>query len=360
VSYYGAQSTIINFGEPNGQPNTATCDLTYVANTACFGALDATVADGSPGTPGGTLPAFGGLSVVPVPTVTASDTAALTVDLAWPAVSAGTDVNRFDPAQSCPSGATFANDATPPPAVLGVQLFAYVLPPTAAPRTLSDLEGVPGTDPIAVLVNPGSGLACNGTGADTNCPGMHLVPCPSGAACHSANTFEPVAQSFRLTQAEVDAALGADGPLDGSKVAIFNTKVLFTGALPGGTASGAATNNPSLVSLFSANSTKVSFDALISNVALEVRSDRANLVHGTINTVGGPFVAFHVEYAADGISFEPVTTIEATGAETYNFTHKLTGRRANQVTYKVTVEQPDGQFVVMETIDVTPGRGRNR
>ena len=361
VTYYGAQSTIINFSEPLQSPNTADC-ATATAGTACFGALDSTVATDAPGTPGGLLPPIGGLSVVPVPSVVASDSAGLTVDLAWPAVSAGTGVNIADNGTqpACPAGATFANDATPPPAILGVQLFVYTVPTAAAPRSLSDLEGVPGTDPIGVLTNPGDGLACTGSGSDPNCPGVHLVPCPTGAACLDANTFEVAAQNFRLTQADVDAALGADGPLDATKVAVFNTKVLFKGALAGGTSSGSASTNPSLVSLFSANSTKVSFDALISNVALEMRSDRANLIHGTINTVGGPFVAFHVDYAADGISFEPVTTIPATGAQTYNFTHKLTGRRADQVTYRVTVEQPDGEFVVMETIDVTPGRGRGR
>jgi hypothetical protein len=362
VTYYGAQSTIINLSEPLSSPNTADCAIA-TAQTGCFGALDTTVAVGSPGAPAGTVAPVAGLSAVPVPTVTASDAAALTVDLAWPAISAGTNVNISDAAQpACPGGSTFANDGTPPPAVLGVRLFLYKTTAAAAPRTLGDLEGAPGTDPIGVLGNPGDGLACSGSGADTNCPSVYLMPCglATGATCLSGDpdTFDLAAQALQLTQGDVETVLG--GPLAAGDVVIFNTKVVFAGALPGSTASGAATNNPSLLSLFSANSTKVSFDALISNVALEVRADRANLVSGTITTVGGPFVAFQVDYAVDGMSFQPVTTIQATGAESYTFTHKLTGRRDGQVTYRVTVEQPDGSFVVMETINVNPGRGQGR
>jgi hypothetical protein len=346
---------------------------------------------------------LGSLSPTPIPSV-AVDPTLTTATVSWPATAPANTINRTT-TTACPGLATFCPDpvcsnnpalpcsapfdpyvqcgdftaicvcgdppladtaANGPEPIYGVQLFVHKVPTTGPGgtlyRTLSDMEGVPGTDPIAVHQNPGAQMGCTGSGGDTRCPGMWSIPCSSvtgGSCAVDGKTFNPVAQSFTMTDTDVNTFLGTDGPLGPGEAAVLNTKVMFRGSVPNSTASGSAFTNDNVVSLFSANSTAFSFDALISTIALDVRSEQANRVVGTIMAVGGPYVSFFVEFAGDGIRFEPLTTIEATGAEEYTFTHKVTGYRAAQSVYRVTGELADGNTIqILKTVDLTRARGR--
>jgi hypothetical protein len=265
ISYYGAQSQIVNHLEL-GSSNFADCDNPAgLIPQACFGALDRDSAAGvSPGTPLGDISAFAGLEPVPVPRLATCGTDAA-VQLAWSAPANVRTVNRPAPT-ACPVESTFGTvngdiEASAPPAVWAVRLFVHTEPASGPTRSLVSLEGSSVTaGNLDALGNPGNGICHD----DTTCPGSHVVPCDqvTGGACAPGGIdFLPEAQSVQVSPDVIDTILGPDGPQTTETVAVFNTKVVFRGATPGSVASGnadPALANPHLVSLFSASSWRAS------------------------------------------------------------------------------------------------------
>ncbi len=362
ISYYGSHSQIGNLGDTGGNAFFANCNPASSRGEACFGVLDNTLSrPSSPGTPLGTVAAVGALAPVPIPTVTSSDTAGGTVSLAWPAAAAANTINLPSSTNAaCPPGAFF-NDLTAtnaPNPVFGIGLFVHTVPTGGAFRSLASLEGSTATAGVLdALQNPGSQIACTGT---VDCPGVRPVPCnaATGGVCVGDGTlFSPAAQAVTLSQAAVNAALGTEGPLDGSKVAVFNTKVFFRCSVPNSCANPARTTvNPSLVSLFSGNSTRVSFGALVSRVVFDrepvVLGNRVTL---SWSTIGGPFVEFRVQRSDNGIDFVDLGTVSATGADSYEFTDTFRGRRPMTATYRLIVVEPTGESQLLTSVDLSPG-----
>jgi hypothetical protein len=270
TGYYGAQSTIVNLREI-GAPTSPTCTGAGASAGACFGALDSSSATRSYfDVPGGKVVApIGGLEPVPIPSILAVDTQGATVDIAWPAAQNQRTVNLpSDLATPCPAGSTF-NDlivTSAPSPIWGVRLHVHAEPALGAARTLASLEGssTPG-GLLADLANgPPANLSCEAPGG---CPGVWEIPCSSvtGGVCTAdGRDFRAdSAQQIRLTRAQIEGLLGADGPLSAVNAAVFNTKIVFRGAVAGSqahTRNRPIMFNPTLLSVFSAHSNRVRFD----------------------------------------------------------------------------------------------------
>ncbi|MFQ5767973.1 MAG: hypothetical protein ACE5ID_08325, partial [Acidobacteriota bacterium] len=298
ISYYAAQSNITNIGE-TGDAKFADCvNPAGNAGQSCFGLVDAASATGtSPSTPVGNLSRAGGMEPVPVPRVS-MDAAnpqgqpAGQVLVAWSGAGNVNTVNRPG-STACSPGSSFNDqtDANGPNPVFGVRLYVHAISPLvtssdptkpinqAAFRSLASLEGaaLDSNGFLNILPNSqNSRMACSGTGSDPNCPGVHLVPCGAagvtgGVCVGNAGTFAPGSQSIQIARTDLDGILGTDGPVSGNNNAVLNTKVVYRGAESGshGGARGLSNNvvNPALVSLFSANSTRISFDSLVSRIS---------------------------------------------------------------------------------------------
>jgi hypothetical protein len=191
------------------------------------------------------------------------------------------------------------------------------------------------------------------------------VPCSGtlGGVCASDGiTFSPAAQNIEVSRAQINSALGLDGPMGNNNNAVFNTKVIFRGAVPGSHAApGISSVNPSLVSPFSPNSTRVSFGALISRIQF-VRDPlvTGNQITLTWEVTGGSFLEFRVERATDGVNFRPLGTLDG-GAETiYSFTDVVRGRAPGTITYRVigvdAANEPQQIFASAQLAPAAPAR----
>jgi hypothetical protein len=348
ISYYGASSTIINFSEDGNRAcaNCGICGVGTITAGVCFGALSTASATGtSTNTPlGPTISGLGGIEPVPIVRITASDTGANTLTLAWNAFANETTVNRpSTQATACPGGATFANEliaTNGPNPIRALRLFVHTEPEVGAPRTLVSLEGstLSGTS-LNALGNTRDAICFDAV----TCPSSHVIPCNgvTGGTCHSNGIdFLPGAQSITVTETAVNSALGADGPVGGAagKASIvFNTKVVYAGATETASTAGLAALSPKLVSLFSASSAKAAFGGLVSGVQFD---DAATVVRGNRITlswsvVGGSFTEFRLRRAFDGVSFVDIATIPATGQPSYSYTDEIRGRSSSRVFYEL-------------------------
>ncbi|MFQ5766376.1 MAG: hypothetical protein ACE5ID_00100 [Acidobacteriota bacterium] len=358
ISYYSAQSTIVNVSE-TGNSNNRDCNtVKRTFAQACFGATDPTSAvNASTGTPQGDVVPIGGLEPVPVPTVVNSAVPD-TVQLAWPSANNQNTTNRPSANNTpCPAGSTFDDllDQNGPNPIWGLRLYVHTIPDGGAFRSLASLEGTTlvGTR-LGVLENPGNMLSCTG---QLDCPNVHLVPCSTvtGGICQSDGvSFTPAAQIVTLDKATIDSLLTIDGPIGTANNAVFNTKVIFRGAVPGSqAAAGVPSSNPSLVSLFSANSTRVSFGALVAQMVFQrtrVEGNRVTL--NWVTTTSGSFLEFRLERADPGVVFQPLATIPATEATSYSFTDIFRGRRSSRALYRlIGVEAaPTPPFQIFTTV----------
>ncbi|TDI35383.1 MAG: hypothetical protein E2P03_01185 [Acidobacteria bacterium] len=315
---------------------------------------------------------------MPVPTVVTNGASSNVATLSVDALNLGNNLNTpsktgvpcGDCAASDPCLETssdfvpfFFDDLTAaegPGAVYGVGLYVYSLPAGAPFRTLLDLEGTASLH--TTLINPSSGMACTDNSATGDCPGVAFIPCSSlgGATC-LGDLLAPGGGSFDVSSPVVDAALGA--PL-GENVAVFLTKVHYRGSVAGSQANpGVTAVNASMVSLFSAASTRVSYSALVARVSFTRIDASGNRVVIDFQTVGGSFVEFTIQRADDGVSFVDLGTVAATGETDYSFTDTIRGRRPASATYRIIAEDFNGNLTqIFQSVDlsVKPSRGRSR
>ena len=366
ISYYAGESTIVNVSE-DGQPNQPSCSAANVQPVACLGENRSAAAT-FPNTPQGSVGLVGtGWEPVPIPTITNSSVAAGTVDLFWPDVSNVNTPNRPSSiGTACPFGSTF-DDLTVlngPNPVHGVRLFVYKLVPGApgAARSLDSLEGatIDARGGLDILDNTQNArIACTGA---ADCPNVHELRCSdvSGGSCTaSGRDFLPVGQNIQVSQATVNAALGPD--LVSGEAVVFLTKVVFRGAVTGSHAKSGVTNvNPSLVSLFSANSTQVSFSGLVASAAFESsKLIGTRFIVLTWSTVGD-VRSFRLERSFNGLDFQEIAEFDATpGQDVYQFTDNLarTRGRVRQITYRLIYELSPGNFAqTFFTVDTVASR----
>jgi hypothetical protein len=363
ISYYGTQSAIINFSEAGGPANTIDCSGASVG-LACFGALDAAMdpAPAGTGSGQGDLVPVGAMSVVPVPTVVTNGAATGTATLSLVPVHAGNNINipsaTSVPCTSdgTPSGTPFFFDdltlTQAPSAVFGVGLYVYSIAAGAPFRGLDDLEGT--TSVRDLIANPSSRMACTDSGVTGDCPSVHFIPCGnlSGGAVCLGDLLAPNGGSFDVSAATVDAALGTEL---GDNVAVFLTKIHYRGSVSGSAANPAnTTTNPSLVSLFSAASTRVSYSALAARVSFTNITAQGNRVSIEFETVGAGFANFKIQRADDGVSFVDLGTVAGTGETSYSFIDSIRGRRPASPTYRIIAEDFDGNLTqIFQTVDLT-------
>ncbi|MFQ5669726.1 MAG: hypothetical protein ACE5HD_04300 [Acidobacteriota bacterium] len=379
LTYYAGQSTIVNNSEI-GSIILSDCGTSSMdPSGACFGRVDGvaqTLTD-QPDNPRGNGAHIGGFEVVPIPTP-ALNAASGNIDISWPGPAAVTNVNRPSSVGAvCPAGSTF-NDLTAtsaPSPIFGVALYVHRVADATALRSIASLEGssVDAGNLLTLFQNnqTGVGLGCTNNGPSGDCPGVHQIACSAGIGGQCAGNsilFAPVAQTISVSQGFVDAALGADGPV-GSGVAVFNTKVAFRGSVTGSTASeelgGKALlpggPNPSLMTLFSANSAPVGFSALAARVDLGnpvLHGNKVTLSWGTV----GAFLEFRLQRSEDGITFTDLATVPATEAASYAFTDTLhlRGKRPSSLTYRmIAVDSDLGEQQLLRTVTL-PGGGRSR
>ncbi|MFQ5718075.1 MAG: hypothetical protein ACE5IK_00865 [Acidobacteriota bacterium] len=367
-SYYAASSTIVNFSEV-GSKNFADCVGTNELQIACLGENGSAVNSFANTPIGAVTPVGNGWEPVPIPEITNSSVAAGTVDLAWPAVANANTPNRPGATGvACPFNATF-NDLTAtsgPNPIWGVRLFVYkVVAGAGNSRSLASLEGgsVDAATTLFDIMQNGQSdrMACTGA---SDCPGVHAVNCVAGATSSCQGTdFSPAAQAFQLTAADVNAALGADGPLGSSEAVVFVTKVLFRGSVPGSNTNTRTVTftNPGVVSLFSTNSQQVSFSALVASASFgQIRMRGTRFVELGWTTVGD-IRSMTLQRSFDGVTFSDVANIPATpGQDTYTFTDNLTrtrGRTPAQITYRLLYETATGSGQTFGVVSTSP-RGR--
>jgi hypothetical protein len=355
VTYYGASSAIVNFVDSGGDSGRADCSGEDTSGTVCLGALGPDTATGSsPGTPAGDLVAFGGLEPVPVPRVAAVDTGGGSVRLEWSRPANQTTANRASLLLvACPSTSTF-DDLTAtsaPPPIRGMRLFVHLEPPAVVSRNLPDLEG--GTLTPAGFLDRLGGDGSRICRDDGDCPGSHVVPCRNvaqGECTPDGIDFLPTAQSVLVHASALDQAVGPDGPLSETAVAVFNLKIVYAGArITARPDVPAARLNPSLVSLFSANSSKVAIVDTASDSTLALGTD-VGIARATSLTVrwsadGGPFVEFRLSRSIEGEPFVPLAVVPATGQVEYVYGDVLEGPLPSSVLYKVEAQETGGRLL---------------
>jgi hypothetical protein len=380
ITYYSASSQILNLSEGGGPTGTAlvmNADCSGTGSGSCFGPTGNAVSSDTTGTPGGILARVGGLSPVPVPRVTVQPDAN-TLSLAWNAATSVNTVNRKSGTNTaCPGGSSF-DDLTvtsAPSPIYGVRLYVHTLPFGAPFLTLPALEGSavaaggsPATTLLGILNNTDQArVGCAGAGRGADCPVSDLVPCSSvlGATCASDGmTFSSAAQAFTLTRATLNSILPPGEAIDNDTVAVFNTKVVFRGAVDDSHAGARGTTNghtnPGLMSLFSANSTRVSFQGLVARIDFKPGRYENGNVKLNWNAVG-EYLEFQLSRSLDnGVTFEPLATVDAVpGQENYSYVDPLRGRRSAGLTYRLIGMDSDGVptqvFSKVETtIEPTP------